>query len=334
MKKILLFTIITCFVHQNLFSQDNLDEFFNTFLVEAVDGSLHDSEVILEGFMSPLGASLGSGLNAGWYNTAKTHGLGRFDVTAGIHFIGFPNEAKSFNPSNELNDLVISGGPDIPTFIGGASDAEIGWMINNEFVKAFDAPRGTKLAALPVPYFQGSIGLIKKTELLFRLSPLKIDFGQLELGYWGLGFKHDIMQWIPIAKRLPIDCSILAGYSNLSSSFNFYEDQSMDFSVQAFTTSLTLSKKLSFLTLYTGFGYNYSSSNLQLNGEYIIGNPDDNLDEVTLIDPLDLDFGGINGLKANLGVRMKLLIFTLHAQYTKAEYDIFTIGLGLNADWK
>ena len=206
MKKIFLFTIITIFTTQNIFSQDNLDEFFNTFLVEAVDGSLNDSETIVEGFMSPLGASLGSGLNAGWYNTAKTHGLGRFDITAGVHFIGFPNEAKSFNPSEDLNDLVINGEANIPTFIGGNSNSEIGWMIDNEFVKAFDAPRGTELPVLPVPYFQGSIGLIKKTELMFRISPLKIDFGQLKLGYWGLGFKHDIMQWIPLANKIPIDC--------------------------------------------------------------------------------------------------------------------------------
>ena len=31
--------------------------------------------------------SLGSGLNGGWYNTAKSHSLGGFDVTAGLHII-------------------------------------------------------------------------------------------------------------------------------------------------------------------------------------------------------------------------------------------------------
>tara|TARA_B100001250_G_scaffold377654_1_gene366897 strand:- start:457 stop:1305 length:849 start_codon:yes stop_codon:yes gene_type:complete len=282
--------------------------------------------------MSPLGASLGSGLNAGWYNTAKTHGLGRFDVTAGIHFIGFPNESKSFNPSSDLNYLEIEGNSSIPTFIGGNTNTQIGVYQNGDFIALFDAPRGTDLPVLPVPYFQGSIGLIKNTELMFRASPLKIDFGQLELGYWGLGFKHDIMQWIPVAKRIPIDLSFLAGYSNLSSTFKFYDNKKMDFRVKAFTTSLILSKKLSFITLYSGLGYNYSSSNLQLNGEYTVGNP--NEEQITLTNPLDLNFGGTNGFKGNLGIRMKILIFTINAQYTKAEYDIFSIGLGLNADWK
>ena len=33
------------------------------------------------------------------------------------------------------------------------------------------------------------------------------------------------MQWIPVAKRIPIDLSFLAGYSQLNSTFNFYDDK-------------------------------------------------------------------------------------------------------------
>ena len=184
MKKIFLVTLFSLFLIQHSNSQDNLDEFFDSFLYQAIDGSLSDSETIVEGFMAPLGASLGSGLNAGWYNTAKTHGLGRFDVTAGIHFIGFPNEAKKFNPSNNLNYLVVENNESIPTFVGGNTNTQIGVIDPaGNFQHVFDAPSGTDLPVLPVPYFQGSIGLIKNSEFMFRLSPLKIDFGQLELGY-------------------------------------------------------------------------------------------------------------------------------------------------------
>ena len=37
--------------------------------------------------MSPVGKWFGSGLNAGWYNTGKTHQFPGFDVTAGFHII-------------------------------------------------------------------------------------------------------------------------------------------------------------------------------------------------------------------------------------------------------
>ena len=29
---------------------------------------------------------------------------------------------------------------------------------------------------------------------------------------------------------------------------------------------------------------------------------------------------------------LKLLLFTFHIEWTKAEYDVFTIGIGLNSD--
>ena len=52
--------------------------------------------------------------------------------------------------------------------------------------------------------------------------------------------------------------------------------------------------------------------------------------EVT--DPFNFSFGGVNGFKATMGARIKLLLFTIHVDWTKAEYDMFTIGIGLNSD--
>ena len=33
-----------------------------------------------------------------------------------------------------------------------------------------------------------------------------------------------------------------------------------------------------------------------------------------------------------MGARLKLFLFTIHAEWTKAEYNMFTIGIGLNSD--
>ena len=41
----------------------------------------NDASNFLESYFSPLFTSLGSGLNNGWYNTAKPHKLGGFDIT-------------------------------------------------------------------------------------------------------------------------------------------------------------------------------------------------------------------------------------------------------------
>ena len=48
--------------------------------------------------------------------------------------------------------------------------------------------------------------------------------------------------------------------------------------------------------------------------------------------PFNFSFGGVSGLKATVGARVKLLLFTIHVDWTKAQYDVFTIGFGLNSD--
>ena len=52
----------------------------------------------------------------------------------------------------------------------------------------------------------------------------------------------------------------------------------------------------------------------------------------TITDPFDFSFGGVNGLKATIGARLKLFLFTLHVDWSKSKYDVFTIGIGLNSD--
>ena len=56
MKKLIL--SFTIFTHIFIFSQNDLEDFLNNVVQE----SLHDSEILLEGYMSPLGAVLGAGI--------------------------------------------------------------------------------------------------------------------------------------------------------------------------------------------------------------------------------------------------------------------------------
>ena len=320
MKKLILF--LTILTHISVFSQNALENFLN----DVVQESLHDSEILLEGYMSPLGAILGSGLNGGWYNTAKSHSLGGFDVTAGLHIISIPSSAKTFNPSDDFNQFQIQGDQNIPTFVGSENT-------NSQIVvpggENFSAPIGVDLPSIPVPYFQGSIGGPKKTDILFRVSPFKLDFGDMKFGYWGIGFKHDLLQWIPVANKIPIDLSYLVSYSKLSSTFNFYGDKNLDFKVRGLNQYLCLSKKVSFITIYSGIGYHFSNSRLKLNGDFVI---DPNGEQITLSNPFDFNFGGVNGFKTDLGLRMKILVFAIHAQWTRAEYNMFTLGVGLSTD--
>ena len=330
MKKLILIITITFFSYSNIIAQDVIKDFLS--------GPIDDTKLLIEGYMSPFGSWFGTGLNAGWYNTGKPHSFPGFDVTAGLHLITPPNNAMTFQPV--LSELIInSENNELSTFIGPNNSTMIGYTdpITGQFKELFEAPGGLGWnQALPMPYLQGSIGLIKKTEILFRFAP-KINVEDLKMGYWGLGFKHDIKQWIPVVNKIPFDLSFVTGYSKLNSNLNFTNPgQNLNFDVTAFNSNLVLSKKLAFLTPYIGVGYQYSKSALSLNGDYTISNW--NGEEIieginyNITDPFDISFGGVNGFKANMGARIKLLLFTLHVDWTMAEYNMFTMGIGLNSD--
>jgi len=329
MKKInVSFIIFLCFSFTTK-SQDVIKDF--------LVGPVNDSEKLIEGYMNPFGKWLGAGLNSGWYNTGKPHQFPGFDVTLGIHLIKPAEEAMSFNPN--LNQLIInSNNGELPTFIGEASQTEVGYInpLTNEFQPLFNAPGGINWQRhIPMPYLQGSVGLIKKTEILFRLTP-KINAQDLKMGYWGLGFKHDIKQWIPGIKILPFNLSVLGAYASLNSDLTFNPGQNLNFNVKAFHSNIVLSKKILGFTPYIGVGYQYSKSTLALNGEYTILDWDGEQivsgSTLMIANPVDLSFGGVNGLKTTIGARLKFLLFTFHIDWTRAEYDILTIGIGVNSD--
>ena len=335
MKKILILKLlfIVCL-------RVNAQEQITNFIIGSSELLIHDTEKLVEGYMSPIGNWFGSGLNAGWYNTGKPHQFPGFDVTAGFHVITPNSNSQYFNPSEELENLTIHDNGQLSTILGPNEETQILYSLPNSPINnepLFNMPGGLNWGdALLIPYLQGSVGLIKKTEILFRYAPT-VNLKKLNTGFWGIGIKHDIKQWIPGFSILPFDLSIVSAYSKLNSQYDFLSrDQNLNFNVKAFNSNFVLSKKVAFFTPYLGIGYQYSKSSLALNGTYTIldWNGEQALEgaEFTVTDPLDFSFGGVNGLKANIGARIKLLLFTIHIDWTKANYDIFTIGFGLNSD--
>ena len=113
MNKINIFFTLIISLSSFIKSQDMVQEFLN--------GPIKDTEQLIEGYMSPFGKWFGSGLNAGWYNTAKSHQFPGFDVTGGIHLIQPPESAMLFAPT--LHDLIVnSTNQELSTFIGPSNN--------------------------------------------------------------------------------------------------------------------------------------------------------------------------------------------------------------------
>lgn len=67
---------------------------------------------------------------------------------------------------------------------------------NSEFHLPLDIPEGSGINISPLPIAQLSLGLIKGTELMVRGFP-KFEVEGYKAGYFWVGIKHDIKQWIP-----------------------------------------------------------------------------------------------------------------------------------------
>ncbi|MEP0987706.1 DUF6588 family protein [Ekhidna sp.] len=341
--KILTLTLVGFFAINHNANSQEFGEIFK--------GGPEDANTYLQNYTKPIMLSFNNGLGSGWYNTAKPHKLFGFDLTATVNIANIPQSERkfTFNPSEYQNLRIESGSDILPTAVGGDSETDlvipasssIGGITYENDVR-FQAPpgfdaEGLPIVGFPVPAVQLGIGLPKNTELKIRYAS---DFGALEddgsFNLLGFGVMHDLKQWVPGLKQMPIDVSGFMGYSSLKAEFpiaegnaasEFEADGLAELKASSLTIQGVISKKIAIITPYLGIGYNIASSSLKVNGDFTYR---DSGGEVTFTDPVDAKFTGGSSPRINAGLRLKLLILTIHAEYAIQKYNTFTAGVGLS----
>jgi len=337
-------------------------------LSTAVDGSTKDAEKILNAYISPFANGTGASLSGGWYNSAKPHKLGGFDVTITANLVIIPSSDKTFDPNklglgdpaNGLN--VTIDGNESPTIAGKKeTGALVEYTQNIDGVDVpftrFNLPKGSNMSYSFMPMVQAGVGLMKGTEIIIRYSP-ELNYGSSgKLGLWGAGIKHDVKQWIPALNKLPIlNISVHGGYTKLSSTngLNFqpefyepiigesnvsnffpemYDNQELIMDISNTTANLLVSANLPVICVYGGVGFSASNSNVMFKGNYPMVALQGNtfvVDESTAVkNPIDMTIKS-NDVRLNAGFRIKMAVVTLHFDYTYANYSIATAGLGVS----
>jgi hypothetical protein len=297
---------------------------------QTVVEDIENSQSLIEAYISPLGESIGQGLNNGWFNTAKPHKLGGFDLTFNFNIVNIPSASLFFNPNN-INGF-SSEQNESPTLFGKSEGATIYYDGLNQ---SFKMPnQDIQLNNLPIPTLNLGVGLIKETELNFRYIPetnydIKL-IGEGSVSLIGLGFKHNLMQWIPLANKLPIDLSIQGAFSNLNTSFEINGNnisQMVKLNTVAYNYNLILSKKILMLTPFLSVGYNNSITNFSSNTNFNLG---DGLSAVELNIPTDIDFNNLGLFNYSVGIRAQLAILSLHISQSFSEYKTTSIGAGIS----
>ena len=176
---------------------------------------------------------------------------------------------------------------------------------------------------------QAAVGLPFHTEIIGRFMPTvdMYDYGKVSL--WGLGIKHSLKDYIPFVKRVPmLQLSVLGGYTNFSSSVGVeYGDDSGDLEIgaSAYTARLLAGINIPVVCFYAGVGYGNTNSNFDVKGTFS-GIPGE---DSPFTNPISLAYT-TDGFDFNVGMRLRLAIFAIYADYTVGEYSVITAGVGLN----
>ncbi|MCK6616618.1 MAG: hypothetical protein L6Q51_03150 [Cyclobacteriaceae bacterium] len=330
-------------------------------LVRFLQANRNDGNKLITAYINPFVEGFSYALNGGWFHTAKPHKLGGFDINISLTPVFIPSSQDRFNPDN-LQFENIAGfanttnpGKNPPTFIGPKERTT--YYFNYDFDgdgnvntagnlidpdDTFSGPEGLglreslKVAAVGSPMMQVGIGLIKGTDVMVRFVP-KTTLGSTEVKLLGFGVRHDIKQHIPAIKMLPFDLSVMAAYT----SFNGVTDlsglatefppatsgttQEAIYKFNAFLFQALVSKKIAFLTVFGGVGYNGIKTTADVRGSYTFFN--NTVAEFDLTNPYSATFKN-NSMRFDVGFRLNLLAFYIYGDYTIQEYSSVTAGLG------
>lgn len=360
MKRI-LWVLITGTVLSTCFSANSVAQVKDLGAFMAAGQS--DAQKLFKAYLSPYINAFGASMTGGWYNTAKPHKLGGFDLTVTFNTAIVPKNSRTFD-IDALGLQSLQKDPAAanmtPTVAGKRTDgSQLDYKITEGSYSysqpAFKLPKGTGFPYIPTPMIQAGIGLIKGTEIIGRWVPT-VNIGKGSLGLWGIGLKHDIDQWIPVFKKLPVlHIAVMGGYTKLNGKIGFtvnpsdigmgaydnlpastWNDQDMMLTTTSFTANLLVSANLPVVCFYGGVGFATTKTNLKLTGNFPVasisttGQP-----EVKAVaDPINFKVknqdGGVTKPRVDIGMRIKLGILTINFDYTKANYSVATAGLGVS----
>lgn len=284
-------------------------------------------EKLIEAYFTPMAESFGAGLNNSWYNTAKPHSLGGFDLTFTVNTVIIPNSAKTFNIKDAGGATFTSDKTDAATIFGSSNGAQMGYIpsLGDSPVGGFqfEMPGGFETPAMPLPMIQAGIGLIKNTAIDIRYMPMMNVGDNFNVNLFGIGLKHDLLQWIPaIGDAIPMSLSLQGGYTTLNTELKISE-QEVSLNTKATTINLVASKKLLMVTGYAGVGYNSSTTTFAADANF-------ELEGVQFNEKIEVAFESNKNLRANIGLRLNITLITIQADYTFAEYPTATLGLGVS----
>ena len=138
-----------------------------------LNSDITQGKKLITAYFTPMAESFGANLNNGWYNTAKPHSLGGFDLTFTINTVMIPNSAKTYKIEDEFGGVFTSAEEQGFTVLGNSETTEMIYTNSATGIPVtFDIDGGLEIPIIPLPMIQAGIGLIKNTAVDVRYIPM------------------------------------------------------------------------------------------------------------------------------------------------------------------
>ncbi|SMO80150.1 DUF6588 family protein [Gracilimonas mengyeensis] len=320
-----------------------------------------DATILTKAYLKPFPTGFGTGLNAGWNESATAKNTLGFSLQIRPSVALVPGSAQKFDISElDLNKIVVADGEDpvTPTIAGNDKQGpllEIYENRNNQNRKLgeFNMPAGSGVSAIPAPIVQASIGLLKGTSLAVRFFPQTEigDYGSF--GVLGGAVKHNLNQWLPGGDFWPVDVSVMAGFNRIDIDGDLtldpegirnpndpslvenpnpdFDDQQLTTTTNAFVFNALVGKSLPFISVYGGVGYQKASFDLEISGDYPV-----NTDVAgqtfynVLTDPVSFGIDSESNVHMLGGFSLNLGLFAFYGEVTLADYFTANAGVGIS----
>jgi hypothetical protein len=328
------FKIILLFFSPFLFSQNGLENL----LLAPKD----ESQNLFERYLKPALKGSIYLMNSGWYSTAKVHKKLGFDLTISLNSVVVPDGEKSFK-------LIESEIKNLPSIFGDSKNEELNVIIpksdlHPQLKATFFSPGGIKdqlpLGIVSSPSIQVSIGLPFKSEVTLRYLP-EYNRNRVYFSNYGIGFKHDILQYFTFLKKIPsLNVSAFGAYSIMSINYDIQSaerfrgiNQITEFDITNYKFQILTSFNLKIIEFYGGIGISGGNSSFSINGEYeldyVVDGDSNTKFPIKISDPVKINYS-IHELSKNFGFKFKFLFLHAFIDYTFQEYDVVTIGTSIN----
>ncbi len=304
---------------------------------------VEDAELFATDYLAPFSESTVYGFSTGWYNTADAKPLGGFEIS----FIGAVTSHKNkqdkktfiLDPNEYQNlDFVQNPGTARPvsSVLGDLEGTRVfveGQVAGVTVREEFELPSGLSAEGLnfvPSGFLQASVGIFKGTEVKARFLP-KIAYEGAAVGLIGFGLQHDFTKLLPADKILPVAISGVIGYTKLNGDYDLTdvnlidgENQRIEAEMSTWAFNAIVSTKLPIINFYGGVGYITGKSQTDVLGEYRVTRGP--FASETYVDPFSIT-ENVSGVTGNIGAKLKLGFFRLHADYTLGEFNTLTAGI-------